>query len=94
MKTVVSELEKAADYMETPFRIKFVQIGSIILGTTVRRCILQNNRILRRAVKMLLKEIHFFGEINTNYKAVLKVDAFQSDEEKFGKITISMFMER
>ncbi|CAC5388084.1 unnamed protein product [Mytilus coruscus] len=36
MEKVVPELEMAADYMEAPFRIEFVHIGSLILGTTVK----------------------------------------------------------
>ncbi|XP_071121918.1 uncharacterized protein [Mytilus edulis] len=83
IEKVIPELEMAVNYMEAPFRIEFVHIGSLILGTTVKSGILQNNKVLRRAVKTFLKEIQFFGEINTNYKVVLKVDAFQLDKEKF-----------
>ncbi|VDI11535.1 Hypothetical predicted protein [Mytilus galloprovincialis] len=83
IEKIVPELEMAANYMEAPFRIEFVHIGSLILGTTVKSQILQNNKVLRRAVKKFLKEIQFFGEINTNYKVVLKAEAFQLDKEKF-----------
>lgn len=75
-KYVVFELEMAADYMDTPIRNIFVCIGSLILGTTIKSRILQNNKVLRCAVKRLLKKIQCFCEINTNYKAVLKVMSF------------------
>lgn len=74
--------------MDAPFDIKFVRMGSLILATTVKRCILQDNKVLRRAVKMFLKEILFFGEIDTTIKAVLKVEAYQLDKEKFCKIIV------
>lgn len=85
---IVSELEKAADYMDTPFRIKFVRLGSLMLGTTVQRRFLQNNKVLRLAVIKFLKEVQYFGEINTIYNAVLKIEAFQLDKEKFRKLII------
>lgn len=74
------ELEKIAKYIEQErvvdenITIKFVRVGSIVIGTLIPAYVVENSDIFNQTVRRFIRIIINKCKFNTKFEHVLKVD--------------------